>query len=98
MGRVVQGGEPLWLDDDRDLVVAYRQFQQERCPQCGGPVEECHDPELTGELYGRVLTCHHTAAVERTKKQTWEQFKAQDGDNVKVVTDGAYVAVYRRGQ
>lgn len=97
LGRVQGPGEPLWLPDDRDVVLAWHAYQDDSlCGQCGNPRELCHDPDLTGELSGHIEVCHITAAVARARKREWDRFVGQASDDVEVETAGAHVVVTRR--
>lgn len=89
-------GQPLWTAEDRSVVLAWHAYRDSICDQCGNPRDVCHDPDLTGEVYGEIQVCHITAAVARTRKREWERFKGQASADVEVDTAGAYVAVRRR--
>lgn len=40
--------EPGWSEDDRALVLALLEEQQETCSMCGHLVSECRDPRTGG--------------------------------------------------
>ena len=48
-GRTVKPGEPLWLEDDREVADAVLLLDAETCPRCGTRDDEWQDEK--GEPY-----------------------------------------------
>ncbi|WBQ03026.1 hypothetical protein [Kribbella sp. CA-293567] len=56
--------EPEWDDDDRDWALALTEFENNRCPVCGGQREECSDPASEGRWEVPLPTrCHRATSL-----------------------------------
>lgn len=62
--------EPEWSDLDRERVFDAWDDAQERCPDCGRPLEECSTPPEA--LYPFRRVCYVTAAREVAQRR-WEK-------------------------
>lgn len=83
LGRVVEPGEPLWLDSDRAEALAYMNHldveRAERCPDCGTKPEDWVDergrdlaePALIVDI-SAVTSCPGCKAVEAARNQHTE--------------------------
>jgi hypothetical protein len=78
LGRVVGEGEPLWLPEDTEEVLAYLREKAQLCPGCGQPRENTMDPEAEGQWRSRALRCHACTAKARAAEQ-FAQAKAPSG-------------------
>lgn len=65
--RVVVTREPEWDDESRDWANALTAYDDNKCPVCGGQVDECSDPksEWTAEQTGR---CRRATALANAQK------------------------------
>lgn len=62
LGRVVEAGEPLWLEEDRAWALALAQVEADQCPDCHQPWSESSSPAAEGTYETEVLRCHACAA------------------------------------
>lgn len=61
--------EPEWDDDSRDAMLALAAWEESLCPLCGGPRDQCQDPEAEWRFKGVPPTrCHRTDAVSRFRE------------------------------
>ena len=58
MGRVVQDGEPLWLDEDRAWALALLEAEKNSCPECGQPWDIATDPKNEFAFTAELIRCH----------------------------------------
>jgi hypothetical protein len=65
MGRAVQPGEPLWLDEDRDWALALAEVEAGACPDCGQDWEQASDPANESRWGAQLARCHACAAAAR---------------------------------
>lgn len=65
LGRVVEPGEPLWLDEDRDYALALHWLEAETCSGCGQPRSESTAIENDGGYRIEPIRCHACAAMAR---------------------------------
>jgi hypothetical protein len=73
---MVGGSE--WGERDHLLIFAYQRYLDTICPECGGYVVECRNPDNKG-VY-EVLTdsyCYRKEALEDVTRA--EKFKAENG-------------------
>lgn len=90
LGRVVKRGEPLWLSDDIDYLLALQADEDTVCSGCGEPMGEAWDdtPKVT-ELYDADLYwCGGCAAVDRGKRRaaTKEDPGSEPTDGLKILS------------
>lgn len=56
--------ESEWDDDARDWALALTEFENNRCPVCGGQREECSDPASEGRWTVPLpIRCHRATAL-----------------------------------
>ena len=65
LGRVVEPGEPLWLDEDRDYALALHFLDAETCSGCGQSRSESTALENEGAYSVEPVRCHACAAMSR---------------------------------
>lgn len=65
MGRVVQPGEALWLDEDRDWALALAAIESEECPDCHQPWEQSSARENSDRYKATIARCHACAAAAK---------------------------------
>jgi hypothetical protein len=63
LGRVVEPGEPLWLAEDTEWVLAWQAYRDGLCSGCGHPMEESFDPDNAERYATHRLRCYACAAV-----------------------------------
>jgi hypothetical protein len=61
--------EAEWDDEQRDRAVALIAMEENRCPNCGGPINECTDPATEG-LWKVPLPvrCHRATALAQAQE------------------------------
>lgn len=88
LGRVVGPGEPLWLPDDADKVIAYRRWEASLCGTCRTRKADWLDADglpLDPPPYQPVAhRCPGCADVARLNRHLGE---------MKADVDGAFVAL-----
>lgn len=89
-GRVVEPGEPLWLPEDRDIVLGWFEYRRTLCPGCGLPRDETHGGEFMHAFTAEVTRCQACATRERAGTEYAKKAIKAGGD-----TAGLEVAVYR---
>ena len=57
-----------WPDHDRDLAVAWVEYDHDTCSGCGHPLSETTDPQNTFAYQAEPIRCHACAAAERGTK------------------------------
>ena len=62
LGRVVEPGEPLWLEDDRAWALALHEVEADPEHSCGFPLSETLDPKnengYTVDVLGQCAACY----------------------------------------
>lgn len=62
LGRVVQPGEPLWLDEDRTWALALLEVEKDPPHRCGHYLSETLDPAnenaYTVDVLGQCAACY----------------------------------------
>lgn len=58
-------GEPLFLDDDRDLALALVAEERDRCPGCGEPLTVSLAATSEEAYRAEAVRCHGCAAQSR---------------------------------
>lgn len=93
-GHTVITREPLWDDLSRDAAYADWLVELEKCPMCGGPRDECSDPDRP--WYPDDYRCHKAAALA-VADRTWDRAheKVKPDAYGFLPTDGARVLVAR---
>ncbi len=79
----------MWLDEDRDLALAWQAEEAEKCPGCGKPHSESFDQDLEDEWTATGLRCFACKAKGRER----ERFTDGSAD-----TAGLYMTVSRPDQ
>lgn len=69
LGRVVQPGEPLWTDEDREWALALYEEERDACPGCGHPRSESMRPDAEFTYVAEVARCHACTPLEAKKAQ-----------------------------
>lgn len=65
-GDTVTTTEPEWDDTERDMMLALALWEEQLCPVCGHPAEECQSAEAERRFRGAPPTrCYRTDAVLR---------------------------------
>ena len=64
LGRVVNDGEPLWTDKDREWALAL-EAEEKATHSCGQLSEESFNPESDGMYTAEAVRCHACAASAR---------------------------------
>jgi len=59
----MQPGEPEFLPEDTDLLVALAEEERDTCPQCGYPKVWCRDPANQFAFQAVEEQCHATYAL-----------------------------------
>ena len=78
-------GEPLWLDDDRDWVLALLDLEADACSGCGQPRSESMDRDGEFAYVAEPIRCHACAALARASRDFTESNPtAGDGLNFTV--------------
>lgn len=78
LGRVVAPGQPEWLPEDRDKVIAYELEQDSLCPGgCGRPARESMARENQLKYRAEPIRCHACAERDRTK-QAYDKREGSD--------------------
>lgn len=69
-GRVLQTvTASAWGEDDRKLMLAYREYQSSLCPGgCGHPRERAHHPDNDGWYVAEGVECHACTARARAER------------------------------
>lgn len=62
-GRVVLPGEPEFLAEDTDLLVALAEEERDTCPQCGYLKVWCRDKDNQFAFQAVEEQCHATYAL-----------------------------------
>lgn len=83
-GRVVEAGEPLWLDADRDEAVALIAEEAATC-SCGEPREVSMALESDGGYAAEPVVCHACAALSRAAHKFSESNPSQGGVMARIV-------------
>lgn len=66
LGRVVQPGEPLWLEEDRSWAMALAELEADLCPNgCGQPLSESTAAGMDEAYDAKPIQCHACAARDR---------------------------------
>jgi hypothetical protein len=58
LGRVVQEGEPLWLDEDRAWALALLELEKNACPECGQPWDVATSKDNEFNFHAELIRCH----------------------------------------
>lgn len=62
MGRVVEQGEALWLEEDRAWALALLEVEGNSCPDCGQPWDIATDKTNEYEFKADLIRCHACTA------------------------------------
>jgi hypothetical protein len=89
LGRLVQPGEPLWLDDDRDWALALTEYENDICDGCGQPRSQTTAPEAEYAYRAVAIRCHGC----KTAAGATEPFTSPGA-----TTAGLLIAVTRRSE
>lgn len=73
-------GEPLWLEEDRDLVVAVLEHRRRRCPNCGLTPEDLGWYDQDGKMHRHeeprftpsTIRCFGCFDIEATREEVPE--------------------------
>lgn len=88
LGRVVGPGDPLWLPDDTDKVLAFRRWERDLCPRCATREKDWFgddgEPLVPAPLEAVLRRCPGCAEVGRLQSFAQDQ---------KLDMNGAYVAL-----
>lgn len=87
IGRVVQPGEPEWLEEDLDALMEWDEYRESLCIGCSHPRHESFDPD--GPRYeAKALRCRACQARDDEVKR-WSADKTPD-------TGGMYFVAVER--
>ena len=79
---MVRSGEPLWLPEDADAVVALLEYDDNLCGGCGQPRDESFDK---GHQYAYEVEehrCHACAAKSRQERKRSKQGETWDPSGI----------------
>lgn len=68
-------GEPLWLDEDRQIVIGWQAYQDTLCPGCGAPKAEAWGPDNQHRWLAKPSRCHSCTAIQETHADAVESEK-----------------------
>lgn len=95
LGRVIEPGEPEWLDEDIEAALEWIAYQDSLCSGCGNPKSECWDPDRDGTYEAIAVQCFACAARDAENRRASE---ARASDRMGSSSfDGLYFAVTERG-
>lgn len=94
LGRVVEPGEPLWLEDDTESALAWMQYLGTLCSGCGHPATETMNEADDGAWEAVPVHCFACAARDAEKRQV--QQAAAGGGMSESSFDGLMIGVQRR--
>ncbi|MEO3978768.1 hypothetical protein [Streptomyces sp. CAU 1734] len=87
LGRAVQPGEALWLEEDRAWALALADVEADTCPDCGHSWSETSAPGAEGQYEAALIRCHACA----TGAKKINAFREGGGDPV-----GIHLSITRR--
>lgn len=87
MGRIVQPGEPLWLEEDRAWAFALLHVEADSCPECRQPWGEATARDSEESYVTELIRCHACTA----SAQAVRVYQDRGGS-----TDGLHVHLERR--
>lgn len=65
-GYTIVTREPEWDDEQRDWALALTHAEENQCPLCGGPRDECTSPSAEGQWAANLpVRCHKTTALSQ---------------------------------
>lgn len=62
--------EPEWDDTEREWMRALADYEASLCPECGLPLDECHDPMAPYRFAAEVSVCE-VGAMRRAAVDQW---------------------------
>lgn len=87
--RSVTVWDPLWTDDDRELLLALQQEESEECGGCGRQISETTDPASRGAYDVRRHRCEACVVLEAEQDNDSERGRsASRGVKYQVVHTG----------
>ncbi|MFG3048142.1 hypothetical protein ACGFZR_24820 [Streptomyces sp. NPDC048241] len=82
MGRAVQEGEPLWLDEDRAWALALLTVEADSCPECRRPWGEVTDKANEFAYAAEVILCHACTTSARAVRAYQDKGGKTEGAHV----------------
>lgn len=84
MGRVVEQGEPLWLEEDRAWALALLEVEGNACPDCGQPWDIATDAKNEGEFKAELIRCHACTASAQAVQSYQDRNGSSHGIHVRI--------------
>jgi hypothetical protein len=69
----VRRGEPLFLEEDTNGLLALQAEEDGTCSDCGQPVDESMDPRNESAYTATLVACFACAEAEKAKRDLREQ-------------------------
>lgn len=71
--------EPEWSDEDRAYALALTDYDANRCPGCGGQLDETTDPKIADRVHH--TKCHRCVAIAKVRDAYHEEHKDPAGNS-----------------
>jgi hypothetical protein len=84
LGRVVEQGEPLWLDEDRAWALALLEAEANACPDCGQPWDVATDKANEFEFRAHLIRCHACTASAKAVQAYQDKNGSTHGVHVQI--------------
>lgn len=90
LGRAVKPGDQLWLDEDREKVIAYKHWRALHCPRCQTKRDEW-DPDKGGSRTAYIAwpdRCPGCEVLDSTQEQIRNSEMNSHGLTVGLLPEG----------